>query len=86
VLYGYRDINYAGVTTGKQLHHHGIRDREKVKKIEHISGLKGKRFIVQGLGNMGYWASKFFTDDGALLVGVAEADSSFIYLERINPD
>jgi hypothetical protein len=35
VLYGYRDINYAGVTTGKQLHHHGIRGREEVKKIEH---------------------------------------------------
>lgn len=35
---------------------------------------------------MGYWASKFFTDDGAILVGVAEADGSFICPEGINPD
>jgi glutamate dehydrogenase (NAD(P)+) len=29
VLYGHRDINYAGVTTGKQIQHHGIRGREE---------------------------------------------------------
>ena len=27
VLYGTRDINYAGVTTGKYISHHGIRGR-----------------------------------------------------------
>lgn len=90
ILYGHRDINYAGVTTGKQLHHHGIRGREEatglgvyysarqilnnegqLKKLGIEQGLKGKKFIVQGFGNVGYWASKFFTDDGAILVGVA---------------
>ena len=39
-------------------------------------GLKGKKFIVQGFGNVGYWASKFFVQDGAILVGVCEADGS----------
>lgn len=34
-------------------------------------GIKGKSFIVQGFGNVGYWASKFFVEEGARLVGVA---------------
>ena len=29
VLYGHRDLNYAGVTTGKDVVHHGIRGREE---------------------------------------------------------
>ena len=49
-------------------------------------GLKGKKFILQGYGNVGYWAAKFFTKDGAILVGVAEADGSFICPDGIDPD
>lgn len=105
VLYGHRDINYAGVTTGKEINHHGIRGREEATglgvyyatrqilsnkeqlvKLGLDEGIKGKKFIVQGFGNVGYWASKFFTDDGAILIGVAEADGSFICPEGINPD
>ncbi len=104
-LYGHRDINYAGVTTGKSLLHHGIRGREEatglgvyysarqilsnaeqLKKLGVEQGLKGKKFIVQGFGNVGYWASKFFVEDGAILIGIAEADGSFICEEGINPD
>jgi glutamate dehydrogenase/leucine dehydrogenase len=25
-------------------------------------GIKNKKFIVQGFGNVGYWVSKFFID------------------------
>jgi glutamate dehydrogenase (NAD(P)+) len=39
-------------------------------------GLVGKTFSVQGFGNVGYWASKFFVEAGAKLVGVAEWDGS----------
>lgn len=39
-------------------------------------GIKDKTFIVQGFGNVGYWASKFFIEEGAKLVGVAEFDGS----------
>lgn len=104
-LYGHRDINYAGVSTGKSLPHHGIRGREEatglgvyysarqilntdsiVKTLEVTKGLKGKTFIVQGFGNVGYWAAKFFVEEGAILVGVAEADGSFFSAEGINPD
>jgi glutamate dehydrogenase (NAD(P)+) len=105
ILYGHRDINYAGVTTGKDVTHHGIRGREEatglgvyyatrqilnnqeqLTKIGLEQGLKGKKFIIQGFGNVGYWASKFFTNDGAILIGVAEADGSFICEDGINPD
>jgi glutamate dehydrogenase (NAD(P)+) len=41
-----------------------------------LSGsLEGKRVVVQGLGNVGYHAAKFLSeDDGALVVGIAERD------------
>ena len=44
-------------------------------------GLKGKTLIIQGFGNVGYWASKYFTEEGSKLIGIAEHDGS-IY----NPD
>ena len=104
-LYGTRDINYAGVTTGKSIEHHGIRGREEatglgvyyaarqilsnddqLAKLGVTKGLSGKKFIVQGFGNVGYWASKFFVEEGAILIGVAEADGSFVCEEGIDPD
>ncbi|HMQ43352.1 MAG TPA: Glu/Leu/Phe/Val dehydrogenase [Mariniflexile sp.] len=38
--------------------------------------LKGKRFIVQGFGNVGYWAAHFLEKDGAKLVAVQDAFGS----------
>jgi glutamate dehydrogenase (NAD(P)+) len=49
-------------------------------------GVKGKTFSVQGFGNVGYWASKFFVEAGAKLVGVAEWDGSIYNENGINPD
>jgi glutamate dehydrogenase (NAD(P)+) len=49
-------------------------------------GIAGKSFIVQGFGNVGYWASKFFVEAGAKLVGVAEVGGSIYNPEGINPD
>jgi len=40
--------------------------------------LNGKKFIVQGFGNVGYWASKFLTDDGAILIAVQDAHATLI--------
>ena len=56
----------------------------KILKVP--TGLKGKTFSVQGFGNVGYWASKFFVEAGAKLVGVAEYDGSIHSEEGINPD
>jgi glutamate dehydrogenase (NAD(P)+) len=45
---------------------------EDMKRIGLTPGLDGKRFVVQGLGNVGYHASKFMIEGGAELVGVSE--------------
>jgi len=39
-------------------------------------GLKDKTFIMQGFGNVGYWASKFFQKDGAKIIGIIEYNSA----------
>lgn len=52
-----------------------------VKQLGVTSGLKDKKFIIQGFGNVGYYAARFFSEEGAQLVGVAEFDGS-IYDEN----
>lgn len=59
-------------TCAKQL----LNNESIAKKLKTTVGLKGKTFIVQGFGNVGYWASKYFTEEGSKLVGVAEHDGS----------
>jgi glutamate dehydrogenase (NAD(P)+) len=36
------------------------------------TGLEGKRVIVQGLGNVGYYAAHYLREAGAIITGVAE--------------
>lgn len=38
------------------------------------SGIEGKTFLVQGFGNVGYWAAKFVSEDGGKIIAVAERD------------
>jgi len=45
---------------------------EDMKKAGLTPGLDGKRFVVQGLGNVGYHAAKYMIESGAVLVGVSE--------------
>jgi glutamate dehydrogenase (NAD(P)+) len=39
-------------------------------------GIEGKRVVIQGLGNVGFFAAKFFQDAGAVLVGLAESEGA----------
>ncbi len=45
---------------------------EDMKRVGLSTGLSGKRVVVQGLGNVGYHAAKFFQEGGAVIVGLAE--------------
>jgi glutamate dehydrogenase (NAD(P)+) len=45
---------------------------EDMKRLGLTTGLEGKRFVVQGLGNVGYHAAKYMIESGAILVGVSE--------------
>lgn len=60
----------------------GIREAcniaEDMKKYGLTTGIEGKRISVQGLGNVGYYSAKFFTEAGAILVAVAEIDCALI--------
>ena len=54
----------------------GVREalatEENAKLFGMEPGLEGKRVVVQGLGNVGYWAAKNLQDGGAEIVGIAE--------------
>ena len=46
--------------------------------------LKGKRFIVQGFGNVGYWAAHFLENEGAKFIAVQDAFGSIQNKDGIN--
>jgi glutamate dehydrogenase (NAD(P)+) len=45
---------------------------EDMAKLGLSVGVKDKKVIVQGLGNVGYHAAKYFSEAGSKLVGIAE--------------
>jgi glutamate dehydrogenase (NAD(P)+) len=61
VFYGVREI---------------CRGQEDMKALGLSTGLEGKRVVVQGLGNVGYHAAKFFQEGGAIIVGLAESEGA----------
>ncbi len=48
----------------------------EMKRLGLTTGLAGKRVIVQGLGNVGYYAAKFIQQSGALLIALAEREGA----------
>ena len=59
---------------------YGVRElcsiAEDMKALGLTTGLAGKRIVIQGLGNVGYFAAKFFQEAGAVLVGLAESEGA----------
>ena len=51
---------------------------EMMKKLGLPTGVEGKRVVVQGLGNVGYHAAKFFQEAGAKIVGLAEYEGAIL--------
>jgi len=49
---------------------------EDMKPLKLTAGLGGKRVVVQGLGNVGYFAAKFLAENGAVIVGLAEFEGA----------
>jgi glutamate dehydrogenase (NAD(P)+) len=49
---------------------------EDMDALRLAPGIEGKRVVVQGLGNVGYFAAKFFQEAGAILVGLAESEGA----------
>ena len=49
-------------------------------------GLRGKRVIVQGLGNVGYHSAKFLQEGGAVIVAIAEWDAAIHNRDGLDVD
>jgi glutamate dehydrogenase (NAD(P)+) len=69
---------------------YGIREvckmPEVMKKLGLSTGVEGKRVIVQGLGNVGYHAAKFFREGGAKLICLAEHDGAVYNEDGLNEE
>jgi glutamate dehydrogenase (NAD(P)+) len=62
-----------------------FRHPEDIKKAGLSGKLDGKRVIIQGLGNVGYHAAKFLSEeDGARVVGIIEWDGALYNPEGID--
>ena len=56
-----------------------FRHPKDVAKCGLSGGLDGKRVVVQGLGNVGYHAAKFLSEeDGCKIVGIIERDGAIV--------
>lgn len=65
--------------------YYGIREAcnyaEDMQKLGLTPGFKGKRCVIQGLGNVGYHTAKFFHEGGAKIIALAEYEGA-IYNEN----
>jgi glutamate dehydrogenase (NAD(P)+) len=56
------------------------------RRAKLLKGLDKKRFIMQGLGNVGYWTSKCLHDHGGIMTGVVVDFCSVYNAKGMNPD
>ncbi|MGH6689700.1 MAG: Glu/Leu/Phe/Val family dehydrogenase [Gammaproteobacteria bacterium] len=59
-------------------------DADDMKALGLSRGLDGKRVIVQGLGNVGYYTAKFCQEGGAVIVALAERDGAIVRPEGLD--
>ena len=64
---------------------YGIREAvcvaDDMKNLGLTTGLEGKKVIIQGLGNVGYYSAKYLQEGGAIITGIAEYNGG-IYNEN----
>ncbi|KAI8140709.1 hypothetical protein BJV82DRAFT_645670 [Fennellomyces sp. T-0311] len=60
--------------------YYGVREFLSYPEVQQKTGLSGKikdaTVIIQGFGNVGYFAAKFFETNGAKVIGIGERDCS----------
>ncbi len=49
---------------------------EDMQKLGLSAGLSGKRIIVQGLGNVGFYSAKYLAEFGGVIVGISEMEGA----------
>jgi len=69
---------------------YGVREatgiEEDMKKIGLSKGLRGKRVVVQGLGNVGYYSAKFLQEGGADIIAIAEYEGGIYNQKGLDVD
>ncbi|KAJ1740268.1 NADP-dependent glutamate dehydrogenase [Coemansia sp. RSA 1821] len=68
--------------------YYGVREflafPEVQERIKHHGKVEDTSVIIQGFGNVGYWASKFFESNGAKIIGIVEHDYAAYNLSGLN--
>jgi glutamate dehydrogenase (NAD(P)+) len=69
---------------------YGIREvcsmKDVMDKLGLSTGVEGKRIVVQGLGNVGYHAAKFFQNAGAKITALAEYEGAIYNEDGLDVD
>ncbi|HEY8387198.1 MAG TPA: Glu/Leu/Phe/Val dehydrogenase [Parasegetibacter sp.] len=69
---------------------YGIREicnmEDVMQKLGLTPGIKGKTVVVQGLGNVGYHAAKFFREGGAKVIALAEYEGAIMNPDGLNEE
>jgi len=82
-----KPVHHGGIAGRKEATGRGVqftiqeffRNQEDVKRAGLDGGLGGKRIVIQGLGNVGYHAARYLSqEDGALITAIIERDGAVI--------
>ncbi len=69
---------------------YGIREvcqmEDTMTKLGLTVGIEGKRVIVQGMGNVGFYSAKFFREGGAKVICIAEYEGAIYNAEGLNEE
>jgi glutamate dehydrogenase (NAD(P)+) len=63
-----------------------VSNKEDMNKLGLTTGLEGKKIVVQGLGNVGYYTAKFFQEAGAKIIAIAEYEGAIHHSRGLNVD
>ncbi|MFP3204856.1 MAG: Glu/Leu/Phe/Val dehydrogenase [Metallosphaera yellowstonensis] len=56
----------------------GVTHTAKLAADKFLGGIEGRRVIIQGFGNLGSYAAKFFVENGAEVIGVSDSKGGVI--------
>lgn len=59
---------------------------EDMKKLGLKTGVEGKSVVIQGLGNVGFYAAKYLREAGARVVAIAEYDGAIYNADGLDPE
>jgi glutamate dehydrogenase (NAD(P)+) len=61
-------------------------DTDMMKRLKMEKGLQGKKVVVQGLGNVGYHAAKYFMQGGSIITALAEYEGAIYNPKGLDVD